>query len=63
MRDGYRIILADDHVMFRHGARRILEDIEGLSVVGEAGNGIELLKLLNRVSADMVILDISNSIR
>jgi DNA-binding NarL/FixJ family response regulator len=56
---GYRIILADDHVMFRHGAKRILEDIKGLSVVGEAGDGIELLKLLNRVAADMVILDIS----
>ena len=56
---GYRIILADDHVMFRHGAKRILEDNEGLCVVGEAGNGIELLKLLNRITADMVILDIS----
>lgn len=57
--EGYRIILADDHVMFRHGVKRILEDIDGLSVVGEAGNGIELLKLLNRITADMVILDIS----
>ena len=57
--DNYRIILADDHVMFRHGVRRILEDITGLSVVGEAGNGLELLKLLNRQEADMVILDIS----
>jgi DNA-binding NarL/FixJ family response regulator len=57
--ENYRIVLADDHVMFRHGIRRILEDIEGLSVVGEAGNGLELLKLLNSVTADMVILDIS----
>jgi DNA-binding NarL/FixJ family response regulator len=55
----YRIILADDHVMFRHGVRRILEDIEGLSVVAEAGDGLELLKLLNSIEADMVILDIS----
>lgn len=45
--------------MFRHGVRRILEDITGLRIVGEVGNGLELLKLLNRKQADLVILDIS----
>jgi len=57
--ENYRIILADDHVMFRHGVRRILEDITGLSIVGEVGNGLELIKLLNHEDADLVILDIS----
>jgi len=57
--DYYRIILADDHVLIRQGLRRIIEvDVE-LKVVGEAGDGLELLALLDTVVPDMVILDIS----
>jgi len=55
----YRIILADDHVMFRQGVRSILEKDRNLEVVGETGDGLELLQLLKSVTADMVILDIS----
>jgi DNA-binding NarL/FixJ family response regulator len=57
--ESYRVVLADDHAMFRQGIKRILDDIDGLSVVGEAGDGLALLKLLRKVPADMVILDIS----
>ena len=55
----YRIVLADDHVMFRQGIKRIIEGTEGLEVVGEANDGLELLKLLNELEADIVFLDIS----
>jgi DNA-binding NarL/FixJ family response regulator len=55
----YRIVLADDHAMFRQGIKRIVEEMEGLAVVGETGDGVSLLKLLNRIQADMVIMDIS----
>lgn len=55
----YRIVLADDHLIFRQGIRRIIEDAEGIRVVGEAGDGFELLKVLNATEADLVILDIS----
>jgi DNA-binding NarL/FixJ family response regulator len=55
----YRIVLADDHLMFRHGIKRIIEESEGLLVVGEASDGLELLKLLKKTITDMVILDIS----
>ena len=55
----YDLVLADDHVMFRHGIRKILEEVRGLRVVGEAGDGHELLSLLNRIVPQMVILDIS----
>ncbi len=55
----YRIVLADDHVIFRQGMRRLIEEIDGLSVVGEATDGFELLELLKEVTTDMVILDIS----
>jgi DNA-binding NarL/FixJ family response regulator len=56
---GYRIVLADDHVLVRQGLRRLVEDVGDLVVVGEAGDGIELLSLLHTLIPDMVILDIS----
>jgi DNA-binding NarL/FixJ family response regulator len=55
----YRIILADDHALFRSGVRRILEEVPGVEVVGEAADGMELLALLKEVTPDLVILDIS----
>ena len=53
----YRIVLADDHVMFRQGIKNILEGAENLEVVGEAGDGLDLLKILKKMIPDMVILD------
>lgn len=55
----YRIIIADDHMMFRQGIKRIIEETRDLAVVGEVNDGLELLKLLKTMTPDMVILDIS----
>lgn len=55
----YRIILADDHVILREGIKKIINDTKGLSVIGEACDGLELLKLIQKKRPDMVILDIS----
>jgi DNA-binding NarL/FixJ family response regulator len=55
----YRVILADDHVLVRHGLRRILEENPNLEINGEVGDGLELLSLLNKISPDLVILDVS----
>ena len=55
----YRIILADDHVILRAGVKRIIQEDPELTVVGEAGDGLELLHLLEESTPDMVILDIS----
>lgn len=57
--DPYRIILADDHVLIRQGLRKIIDEVAGLEVAGEAGDGRELLELLNRLITHMVILDLS----
>jgi DNA-binding NarL/FixJ family response regulator len=57
--DPYRIVLADDHLMLRHGIKRILADERDLEVVGEVSDGLELLDLLKNLSPDLVILDIS----
>ena len=55
----YRIVLADDHVMFRKGIKNILERDAGLEVAGEAGDGLELLKFIKNTTPDMVLLDIA----
>ena len=55
----YRVVLADDHAMFRQGMKRILKDADNLDVVGEACDGLELLDVSKETTPDMVILDIS----
>ncbi|MBC8178290.1 MAG: response regulator transcription factor [Deltaproteobacteria bacterium] len=55
----YHILLADDHVMFRQGIKKIIEESNNLKIVGEVGNGLELLEFLKNHPVDMVILDIS----
>ncbi len=54
-----RIVLADDHVMFRQGIRNILGSRGDLVVVGEASDGLELLDIVKKIEADLVIMDIS----
>ncbi len=55
----YRIVLADDHIILRQGIKKIIEESGDLRVVGESGDGLDLMNLLKKKSADMVILDIS----
>jgi YesN/AraC family two-component response regulator len=55
----YTIVLADDHALFRQGVKKIIEEVDGLQVVGEAKDGLELLELLKEVNPALVILDIS----
>ena len=55
----YTIILADDHVLFRQGVKKIIEEVDSFKVVGEANDGLELLELMKKSSPDLVILDIS----
>jgi len=57
--DHYRIVLAEDHVLIRQGLAGLIKEVAGLEVIGEAGDGIELLSLLTAVTPHMVILDIS----
>ena len=54
-----RLLIADDHPVVRHGLRRIVDEQPGLTVVGEAVNGDELLASLPRLPADVVLLDVS----
>jgi two-component system nitrate/nitrite response regulator NarL len=54
-----RILIADDHSIFRDGVRKLLEAEGGFNVVGEATNGIEALDLVNQLRPDVLLLDIS----
>lgn len=54
-----RILLADDHKMFRHALKLALEKEAHLEVIGEASDGQELLKLAHETKPDVVCVDIS----
>jgi two-component system response regulator NreC len=54
-----RVILADDHRLFRAGLRSILETQPGFEVVGEAADGHATLTCVTATPADILLLDIS----
>ena len=54
-----RIVLVDDHQIVRDGIKALLTGTPEILVVGEAGNGQELLEILKKEEVDIVILDIS----
>jgi DNA-binding NarL/FixJ family response regulator len=58
-RRGIRVILVDDHAVVREGIRSILDRVEGIRVVGEASTGQEAMRLVGRVAADVVLMDIA----
>lgn len=55
----YRILLTDDHQLFREAIKTSIKGVPGLQVVGEARDGAELMRLLGRTTPDLIILDIS----
>lgn len=54
----YRVLLADDHAMFRQGLRALLER-EGIEVIGEATDGMEALRLARELQPDVAVIDFS----
>lgn len=55
----YRILLADDHVLIRHGIKNIIKQNDQLVVIGEVSNGKQLMSFLEDSEVDLIILDIS----
>jgi DNA-binding NarL/FixJ family response regulator len=53
-----RVVIADDHVIFRKGLATILNEIASVKVVAEATNGFELLDYLKSGPADVILMDI-----
>jgi two-component system response regulator DegU len=54
-----RIVIADDHALFREGLRRVMEFEEDIKIVGEAKDGAETFELARRVKPDVILMDIS----
>ncbi|WP_028543951.1 response regulator [Paenibacillus taiwanensis] len=54
-----RVLLADDHQLFREGLKRILNMEEDLEVIGECGDGIQVLEFCNDEVPDVVLMDIN----
>ena len=53
-----RILLVDDHELFRSGIKALLQRQSDFEVVGEAGDGLEGVKLVEHVPADVLLLDV-----
>lgn len=54
-----RIILTDDHQLFRNGLKMLLETLPEFEIAGEASNGLEFLDLLKDCKADIALMDIN----
>lgn len=55
----YKLVIVDDHKMFRSGLIFILNNIPQIKLVGEASNGLEFLDLLDNEDVDIVLMDIN----
>ena len=53
-----RIMIVEDHVLFREGLKGVLQEIPWIEVVGEAENGVACLELLRKVRPDIILMDI-----
>ena len=53
------IVSAEDHTILRHGLRALLSEQEDLKVVGEAGDGIEAIRVVEKCAPDLLLLDLS----
>jgi two-component system nitrate/nitrite response regulator NarL len=53
-----KILVADDHLIFREGLRKLLDSEEGLTIVGEAANGNDCVKLIAKLKPDILLLDL-----
>jgi len=54
-----KVIIADDHVIFRKGLRTVLNEISSVKVIAEASNGSDVLKLLKTEDTDIIFMDIN----
>ena len=53
-----RILVADDHAIFRDGLRKLLEVADDVQIIGEASNGVECVKMLAKFKPDILLLDL-----
>jgi signal transduction histidine kinase len=54
-----RVLIVDDHAIIRQGLRTILEGYDDVTVVGEAGNGVEAVSMAAEVMPDIIVMDLN----
>ena len=54
-----KVIIVEDHKLFREGLKSILSDKAGLEVVGEAGDGLEAIRTVKKCQPEIILLDLS----
>lgn len=54
-----KVVIADDHIIFRQGLLKLLQSAEDISIVGESGDGVEVLNIILKERPDLAILDIT----
>jgi NarL family two-component system response regulator LiaR len=54
-----KVLIADDHSLFREGLRSLLEDQSDVEIVGEAEDGLEAAKLIPKLNPTVVLMDIN----
>ena len=59
MKNKLKLLLADDHKLLRSGLKLLLMGRKDMEVAGEAENGLQVLQLLESLSPDLVLLDLS----
>ena len=59
MNERIRVLIADDHPLFRGGLRSLLESVADMEVVGEATTGEEAIELARNVAPDVVVMDLN----
>lgn len=58
MKENLRIVIADDHPLFRNGLKQLLEKEDNIKIIGEADNGLKALEIILEKKPDIAILDI-----
>lgn len=58
MSERIRILLVDDHALFRSGVRSLVQKVDEFEIVGEAGDGLEGAKRAKQLKPDVVLLDL-----
>lgn len=58
MADPIRVLLADDHALFRRGLLELLSEDEGIEVIGEASDGERAAKMAAELSPDVILMDV-----
>jgi two-component system, NarL family, response regulator NreC len=57
--DKIRVLLADDHELVRKGLAKLLESYKDLTIVGEAGDGVEAVEQTKQLNPDVLVIDLS----